>query len=63
MKTMETPASTEKLEGEEATYASSTTEQIALSQMRGWSYFKHYFTSREGWLGDYVSESRNNFRQ
>lgn len=26
-----------------------------VAQMSKWAYFKHYVTSRDGWLGDYVS--------
>lgn len=26
-----------------------------VTQMSKWKYFRHYVTSRDGWLGDYVS--------
>jgi hypothetical protein len=54
---METPASidNEKLGNEQdVTYASSSTGEVAFSQKKGFAYLKHYFTSKEGWLGDYV---------
>jgi hypothetical protein len=52
---METPASVEKLgqEGDVA-YASSSTGEVITSQKPTWAYLRHYFTSREGWIGDYV---------
>jgi hypothetical protein len=53
---MEIPGSTEKLGKEQdVAYASSSTGEVAFSQKKGFAYLKHYFTSREGWLGDYVS--------
>lgn len=54
---METHASIEKLGNEQdITYASSSTGEVAFSQKKGWPYLKHYFTSREGWIGDYVRQ-------
>jgi hypothetical protein len=53
---METSASIEKLGKEnDVAYASSSTREVITSQKPTWAYLKHYFTSREGWLGDYVS--------
>lgn len=60
---METPASVEKpgQEKKDATqYASSLSNEgtgaVEEGQRTDWKYWKHYFSSREGWLGDYVSE-------
>ncbi|KUJ19683.1 putative purine permease [Mollisia scopiformis] len=51
---METPASIEKLGHEQdVQYASSSTGEVMQSQKNTWGYWKHYFTSREGWIGDY----------
>ncbi|KAN0099164.1 putative purine permease [Hyaloscypha variabilis] len=51
---METPASIEKLGQEnDVAYASSSTGEVETSQKPTWAYLKHYFTSREGWIGDY----------
>jgi hypothetical protein len=52
---METPASIEKLGQEnDVAYASSSTGEVEESKKTQWEYLKHYFTSREGWIGDYV---------
>ena len=52
---METQASIEKLGHEQdVQYASSSTGEISHPQKNTWEYWKHYFTSREGWIGDYV---------
>jgi len=52
---METPASIEKLGQEnDVAYASSSACEVETSQKPTWAYLKHYFTSREGWIGDYV---------
>jgi hypothetical protein len=54
---METSASIEKLGQEnDVAYASSSTGEVIASHKPTWAYLKHYFTSREGWLGDYVSD-------
>ena len=51
---METPGSVEKHGRErDAVYASSSTGEV--EKRPSWSYMKDYFTSREGWIGDYVS--------
>lgn len=51
---METPSSSEKVGQEDvAQYASSSNEGGQLDS-NSWAYLKHYFTSREGWIGDYV---------
>jgi hypothetical protein len=53
---MNNSASIEKL-GEERDAvqdALSTHEGTQKSKIVTWSYLKHYFTSREGWIGDYV---------
>lgn len=51
---METPASVERLGHEQdVQYASSSTGEVAQPQKNTWIYLKHYFTSREGWIGDY----------
>jgi hypothetical protein len=56
---METPASIEKLGNEqEVTYASSLNGEVGFAQKQGLAYLKHYFTTREGWLGEYVSVPR-----
>jgi hypothetical protein len=55
---MEASASIEKLGQENGVaYASSSTGEVVNSQKPTWAYLKYYFTSREGWLGDYVSPS------
>lgn len=52
---METPHGDEKLGREnDAVYASSSTDDVEQHQKNYWVYLKHYFTSREGWIGDYV---------
>lgn len=52
---METPPSTEKPGREqEVQYASSYNDGPNVPERTQWEYLKHYFTSREGWLGDYV---------
>ncbi|RDW73518.1 putative purine permease [Coleophoma cylindrospora] len=55
---MEAPASVESSSPEKdaVQYASSlTNEDIGAVEGKptGWAYWRHYFTSREGWLGDY----------
>ncbi|KAE9374987.1 putative purine permease [Stipitochalara longipes BDJ] len=51
---METPASIEKLGQEsDVAYASSSAGEVETSQKPTWAYLKHYFTSRQGWIGDY----------
>jgi len=53
---MEIPASIEKQlnpEQDVVQYAASSEEGTSQPQDK-WAYFKHYFTSREGWIGDYV---------
>lgn len=55
---METPASIEKLGHEQdVQYASSSTGEVVQPPKNTWKYLKHYFTSREGWIGDYVWSS------
>jgi hypothetical protein len=52
---MDTPASIEKLgQEQDVVYASSSTGEVEESKANQWEYLKHYFTSREGWIGDYV---------
>jgi hypothetical protein len=52
---METPASNEKLgQEQDVAYASSSTGEVEDTKKNTWAYLKHYFTSREGWIGDYV---------
>ncbi len=52
---MEAPSSDEKLGQEnDVVYASSSTGDVEQHQNTTWAYLKHYFTSREGWIGDYV---------
>lgn len=53
---METPVGDEKLGREnDVTYASSSTGEVEHRQKNSWAYLKkHYFTTREGWIGDYV---------
>jgi hypothetical protein len=52
---MENPASTEKLgQEQDVAYASSSTGEVEDTKNNTWAYLKHYFTSREGWIGDYV---------
>lgn len=51
---METPSSSEKLgQGQDVRYAASSNEGGQFEK-NSWGYLKHYFTSREGWIGDYV---------
>ncbi|RDW87276.1 hypothetical protein BP5796_02970 [Coleophoma crateriformis] len=55
---METPASVEASSPEKDAmqYASSLTNEdvgAVEGKATGWAYWRHYFTSREGWLGDY----------
>lgn len=40
-------------ENDAVQYASSTSEQVVQHDRNSWAYLKHYFTSREGWIGDY----------
>jgi hypothetical protein len=52
---MDTPASIEKLAQEQdVVYASSSIGEVGEPKKDQWAYLKHYFTSREGWIGDYV---------
>lgn len=52
---METPSSLEKsVQEHNATYAPSWTGEIEETDKNSWRYLKHYFTSKEGWIGDYV---------
>lgn len=52
---MDNSASIEKLgQEQDVQYASSSTGDISQPQRNTWQYLKHYFTSREGWIGDYV---------
>jgi hypothetical protein len=39
------------LEQPDTQTSSSVAEPASSSQ---WAYLKHYFTSRDGWIGDYV---------
>ncbi|KAG4431196.1 hypothetical protein IFR05_013322 [Cadophora sp. M221] len=51
---METSGSIEKLgQDSDVVYASSSTGEVEQHQKKSWAYLKHYFTSREGWIGDY----------
>ncbi|KAH6683972.1 putative purine permease [Halenospora varia] len=53
---METPGSVNEKLGQEndaIQYASSTSDQVVQHDRNSWAYLKHYFTSREGWIGDY----------
>ncbi|KAH6699016.1 putative purine permease [Leptodontidium sp. MPI-SDFR-AT-0119] len=51
---METPGSIEKLgQDNDVVYASSSTGEVEQHQKKSWAHLKHYFTSREGWIGDY----------
>lgn len=52
---MDNPSSVEKLgQDNDVVYASSSTGEVDQHQKNQWAYLKHYFTSREGWIGDYV---------
>jgi hypothetical protein len=52
---MENPTSTEKLgQEQDVAYASSSTGEVEDTKKNTWVYLRHYFTSREGWIGDYV---------
>lgn len=33
----------------------TSSDDGAHSEQTFWTYLKHYFTSREGWIGDYVA--------
>ncbi|KAG4411262.1 hypothetical protein IFR04_015609 [Cadophora malorum] len=51
---MDNPSSVEKLgQDNDVVYASSSTGEVDQHQKNQWAYLKHYFTSREGWIGDY----------
>ncbi|KAL2068493.1 hypothetical protein VTL71DRAFT_14830 [Oculimacula yallundae] len=51
---METQGSIEKHEqGNDITYTPSSIGEAEQEQKRSWAYLKQYFTSREGWIGDY----------
>lgn len=52
---METTASVEKLgQDQDVVDTLSSHEGSGLPKRDHWAYLKHYFTSREGWIGDYV---------
>ncbi|KAH7393630.1 putative purine permease [Cadophora sp. MPI-SDFR-AT-0126] len=51
---MDNPSSVEKLgQDNDVVYASSSTGEVEQHQKKSWAHLKHYFTSREGWIGDY----------
>jgi hypothetical protein len=51
---METPKSDEKLGQDQDVLDTTSTYEGSDEPKRNWAYLKHYFTSREGWIGDYV---------
>jgi hypothetical protein len=60
---MDTPGSVEKLgQDQDVVDTSSSHEGIDLPKRSNWQYLKHYFTSREGWIGDYVPSSPQLFQ-
>jgi hypothetical protein len=55
---MESSTNAEKLgQEQDIQYASSSMGDVSQPQRNTWQYLKHYFTSREGWIGDYVCVS------
>jgi hypothetical protein len=54
---METPVSVEKLGQEQDVppYAASCNEGAGQVDKSSWEYLRYYFTSWEGWIGNYVS--------
>jgi len=51
---MDTPYSVEKLGGLVVHDASFSHEGVVVKKGDTCASLKHYFTSREGWIGDYV---------
>jgi hypothetical protein len=53
---MDSPTSNEKLGQEQVItqYALSSEEGGQQMKENRWQHLRHYFTSREGWIGDYV---------
>lgn len=51
---METTGSIEKLAQDQDVVDANSTQEGSDESKRNWAYLKHYFTSREGWIGDYV---------
>ena len=41
-------------EPHQESYEPSTVAEITPRKGIDWQYLKHYFTSKEGWIGDYV---------
>jgi hypothetical protein len=39
-----------------------STQDVQLTDASQFEYLKHYFTSKEGWIGDYVAKSPFHFQ-
>lgn len=57
------PSSDEKLGGEQDVVYTPSIDEGFDHQKNRRQHLKHYFTSREGWIGDYVSISSYHTRQ
>ncbi|CAG8961720.1 hypothetical protein HYFRA_00006260 [Hymenoscyphus fraxineus] len=47
------PSSDEKVDGDQDVVYARSIDERAGYQVCRWQYLKHYFTSRQGWIGDY----------
>ena len=43
-------------EPQQESYAPSSEAEVVAPRRVDWQYLKHYFTSKEGWIGDYVRQ-------